>query len=80
MKWIMAALALASVVTLIVLTLLLFKRYHPAYYGAFAFLALIALLTITDEFGLPDLFMLVITLGALALLIKDRRWYLGMNH
>jgi hypothetical protein len=37
---------------------------------------MIAVLSITDEFGLLDLFCLLISLVPLGLMLKDRAWYL----
>jgi len=39
-------------------------------------LAVIAVLSITDEFGLPDMISLLLSLVPLGLLLKDRAWYL----
>ena len=76
-RWIMAALALGTSAVLAGLAVLLRRRYRPAYYAAALLLAIIAVLSITDDFGLWDLFSLLICLAALALLLKDRAWYLG---
>lgn len=41
--------------------------------------AVIAVLSITDQVGLPDLLTLVLSLAALVLVVKDRAWYLQEN-
>jgi len=43
-------------------------------------LTIIAVLSITDEFGWLDLFSLLISLIPLGLLLKDRDWYLKPHH
>ena len=52
------------------------RRSRPGYYFAGVLLAVIAVLSITDEFGLPDLISLLLSLVPLGLLLKDRKWYL----
>jgi hypothetical protein len=52
------------------------RRNRLAFYAGVAILIAIAVLSITDEFGLPDLFTLLISLVALGLMLKDRAWYL----
>jgi lysylphosphatidylglycerol synthetase-like protein (DUF2156 family) len=75
-QWIMAALAFGSACVLMVLTLLLRKRVRVAYYLTLGSLALLAVLTITDEVGWADWLYLAIVVVPLLLLIKDRSWYL----
>jgi predicted membrane channel-forming protein YqfA (hemolysin III family) len=72
----MAILALLTTGLLMGLWLFLRRRSRLAYYLALGLLAVISLLTITDEFGLSDLIVLIITVAPLMLLIKDRAWYL----
>jgi len=74
--WIMSALALAAAAALVVVVLLLRKRNRWGYPFGLALLALIAVLSITDEFGLLDALSLLISLAPLILLIRDRNWYL----
>ncbi|MER2598822.1 MAG: hypothetical protein ABTQ73_04835 [Caldilineales bacterium] len=75
-KWSMTALALAAAVALIVLVLLLARRVRPAFYLAVVVLTGIALLSITDQFGLLDLLSLLLSLAPLFLLLRHRAWYL----
>ncbi len=75
-QWIMAALAFVSACALVVLMVLLRKRVRIAYFLTLGLLALLAVLTITDEVGLVDWIYLVIVVAPLLLLIKDRSWYL----
>ncbi len=78
-KWIMAALALITATWLLGLFIFLGKRMKIAYYPAIAFLLLISLLTIFDDFGIIDLAVLILHIIPLILLIKDRTWYLQTN-
>lgn len=77
LKWIMVLLAISSSVILAVLARFLNRRNRLAYYASLTFLAVIAVLSITDEFGWLDLVSLLISLVPLGLLLKDRRWYLS---
>jgi hypothetical protein len=73
-RWIMAGLSLITCVVLLGLLALL-KRTRLAYYLLLGLLSLIAVLTITDEFGLADLAVLIMTSAPIILLLKDRVWY-----
>ena len=75
-KGIMAVLSLGVGGTLLGLLILLIRHFRPAYYAALGFLMLTALLTIFDEVGWIDLVVLGTNLVPVALLIKDRTWYL----
>jgi len=75
-QWIMAALAFGSACALGVLIVLLWKRIRIAYSLTLGLLALLAVLTITDEVGWADLIYLAVVVTPLVLLIKDRSWYL----
>lgn len=75
-RWVMALLAFGVSGCLIVLVILLRRRNRLAFYGGMGLLAVIAVLSITDEFGLPDVISLLISLAALGLLLKDRDGYL----
>lgn len=77
LKWIMVLLAIGSAVILAALAHFLNRRNRLAYYASLVFLAVIAVLSITDEFGWLDLVSLLISLVPLGLLVKDRRWYLA---
>jgi hypothetical protein len=76
MVWIMAGLAFVSAVALVVVALLLRRRVRLGYYLGLPLLALIAVLSVTDQVGPLDLFSLVISLTPVVLMIKDRKWYL----
>jgi hypothetical protein len=75
-RWVMAALALGSSVVLAGIAYFIARRNRTAFFFGVAFLALIAILSVTDEFGLLDLFSLLLNLVPLGLLLKDRAWYL----
>jgi hypothetical protein len=75
-KWVMAILALVTSVALVCTAYLIARRSRPAFIFGIVFLAMIAILSITDEFGILDLFSLLISLVPLGLMIKDRSWYL----
>ena len=75
----MSMLALLTSGLLIGLYFFLRRRTSVAYYITLGMLALISLLTVTDEFGLPDLVVLAISVVPFVLLIKDKAWYLQRN-
>lgn len=75
-RWIMAILALGASACLAGLAIFLRRRNRLASYAGGVILAAIAVLSITDQAGLPDLFTFVISLVALGLMLKDRGWYL----
>jgi len=72
----MSILALLTSGLLIGLSFFLRRRTSVAYYIMLGMLALISLLTVTDEFGLADLVVLAISVVPFVLLIKDKAWYL----
>jgi hypothetical protein len=74
--WVMVNLAVISAMALAGIAFLLRRRSRFAYYVGLALLALIAVLSITDQVGLLDLFTLLVNLVALGLMVKDRAWYL----
>ncbi len=76
-RWGMGGLSLLAGGVLIGLWVLLRKRSAPAYYLTVAALVAFALVTVFDDFGLSDLIVELVVLIPLALLLKDRRWYLG---
>lgn len=78
-KWVMVVLAIGVSVILAGLVILLMRRNRLAFYAGIVCLAVIAVLSITDQFGLPDLFTLSISLFATALMVKDRFWYLRLG-
>jgi hypothetical protein len=75
-QWVMAGLAWASAAALAILTILLSRRIRLAFYLVVILLAIIAVLSITDQVGLLDLASLAVSVIPLVLLLKDRAWYL----
>ena len=75
-RWGTAALALLTGLGITGLYLFLLKGFKPAYYLLLVGILIISFLTITDEFGLPDMIVLIINVAAFVLLIKDRKTYL----
>jgi len=76
-KWVMVILALGAALTLGFLVFLLNKRKKAAFYIVVGVLALIVTLSITDEVGVFDLFILIISFAAIVLLVMNRSWYLS---
>ena len=72
-RWIISSLALAASLGLVVLLFLMLRGLRFAYYLLFTALLIISILTITDDFGLPDLIVLIINLGAMVLLLLNRK-------
>jgi lysylphosphatidylglycerol synthetase-like protein (DUF2156 family) len=72
----MAGLAWASAAALAGLAILLGRRIRVAFYLAVILLAIIAVLSITDQIGWVDVASLGVSVIPLALLLKDRAWYL----
>lgn len=62
----------------VLLTLDHFLRRHSrvAYVGALALLSAIAISLLADQFGLPDLVVLVLTVVPILLLVRERGWFL----
>lgn len=75
-RWVMVVLALGVSGFLTGMAFFLMRRNRLAFYAGVTLLALIAVLSITDQFGWPDLLTLLICLVALGLMLKDRAWYL----
>lgn len=75
-RWIFAFLALATSAILVTLFFLLRKRVCFAYFIALIVLALLAVLSVTDQVGWWDVFSLLISLIPFVLMLKDRKWYL----
>jgi hypothetical protein len=75
-RWVMAGLAWASAAALAALAFLLGRRVRLAFHAAVLLLAVITVLSVTDQVGLLDLAALALSAIPLALLIKDRSWYL----
>jgi lysylphosphatidylglycerol synthetase-like protein (DUF2156 family) len=75
-RWGMALISFLAAAVLIVLFLLLRRRWKPAWYLAVTALAVSALLTFFDDFGWIDLAVLAVMIVPLVLMILDRKWYL----
>lgn len=71
----MAGLSLIVSITLVVLCVFVKKHSRWAYFLTLAILGTLALLTLTDNFGVSDLVYLVLTVIPLALLVHIRKWY-----
>lgn len=72
----MAGLSFAIVVALIMLLVFLTRRSRAAFYLALIFFCAISLMTFFDDMGPVDFTVLAINIIPIALLIKDREWYL----
>ena len=75
-KTIMASLAFVIAALLSVLLFFLSRQNHTAYFLALGLFVSLSFAAIFDDFGLIDLVVLVINVAPMALLIKDRSWYL----
>lgn len=78
-RWGMSILAFVTSFSLIILIIISKRRGGVAYYLLLGMLFLISILTITDEFGLVDLMVLVLHVIAFLLLLKDKAFYLQRN-
>ena len=78
-KWVFSILALATAAALVVLFFLLRKHIRFAYYVSLFMLALLAVLSVTDQVGWLDVFSLLISAIPFALMLKDRKWYLRVQ-
>ncbi len=79
MTWIWAGLAALSALALAGAAFLLRRRSKLAYYFALLMLGALALLSVTDQVGLLDIFSLFISLVPFILLLWDRKWYLRLD-
>ena len=79
LRWIMGILAFGCACALIVLAVLLARRIRWVYFPALGLLALLIVLTFTDEVGLADWIYLLLVTTPFILMIKDRSWYLMKN-
>ena len=75
-RWGMATLSFLACVSLVWGYQIMIKRGGLTYYLILGLLAAFSVLTITDQFGLVDLFVLAVHLLAFVLLMKDRSFYL----
>lgn len=76
LRWPIALAGVGIACALLALAWLLRATNPLAYWGSVILLAAIVLVGLLDEVGIADVAFLVVTLIPLALLIKDRRWYL----
>jgi hypothetical protein len=75
-RWLLAGAAFGCGLVLIGLTAALGRRVRIAYYLVTALLVVLAAATFTDDVGWVDMAYFVLVIVPLALLIKDRAWYL----
>lgn len=71
-EWVMGSLAAGTSAGLAGLAVWLWKGNRHARRAGLVYLALLALLSVTDQFGPADLFTLVTSLGAMGLLLASR--------
>ena len=76
-RWTMATMASGAAIILAVLASRLKRRSRLSYWLTIALLTLMIFVGLFDELGLADFVYLVLTLIPLALLIRDRNWYLS---
>jgi lysylphosphatidylglycerol synthetase-like protein (DUF2156 family) len=74
-RWSFSFLALGTAAILVVLFFLLRKRVRFAYYLSLIVLALLAVLSLTDQVGWLDVFSLLLSLIPFVLLVKDNLYY-----
>jgi hypothetical protein len=79
LRWTMVILSFICGLTLAGGVILLTRHNKIAYYLVGVLLSAIAVLSITDQIGFTDLSILLITIVAIILLIKDSRWYLPLE-
>lgn len=75
-RWTFAFLALGTSIALGGIAYFLVRQKKAAFYLALAVLALLGVLSITDEVGFLDIFTLTISVAAIILIVKNRDWYL----
>ena len=76
-RWTLATMACGAAAILAVLATQLKRRSRLSYWLTVGLLTSMILVGLFDELGLADLVYLVLTLIPLALLIRDRNWYLS---
>jgi hypothetical protein len=76
LRWAMAGSAFLAAIVLAALAEMLKRRPRIGCILTVALLAVMILASLLDDFGLADLLFVLITLLPLALLLKDRSWYL----
>ena len=75
LRWAMAGSAFVAAIILVAFAGLLKRRSRFGYLLTVALLAVMILASLLDDFGLADLLFVLVTLMPLALLLKDRAWY-----
>jgi hypothetical protein len=75
LKVILAVFSFIMAGILVGLFVFLNKGNQISYYLTIAFFAVVSLLTIFDDVGLSDIFILAQNIIPIGLLIKDRNWY-----
>jgi uncharacterized membrane protein len=78
-RWGLASMALAGALALLILERFLRRRSRVAFYVTLTLLAVVALLLLADQFGLPDLVVLILTAAPFVLLIIGRAEFLRPN-
>jgi len=78
-RWGIGLTAVLAGALLAVLDILLFRRNPFAYWALVAGLIILALANLLDQFGWIDLLIMALTLIPVALLIRDRKWYLSVS-
>lgn len=78
-RWLMAGLTFLVSLFLLALRHFLRRQFKPAWIVGVLTLTAMLLAGFMDELGWMDYIFIVLTLVPLALLIKDRQWYLGRN-
>jgi hypothetical protein len=75
-RWEVTVLAVGCSACLGGLAVRLGRGHKLAYLAALALLTLLGVAILLDEVGVVDLVVLVVALAPVALLLRDRRWYL----
>jgi hypothetical protein len=80
LRWGFIFLALCTSFSLVFLVFLLNSRKKAAYYLIMFELTLISILSVTDEVGFLDFFILVVSAAAIVILFLNRSWYLNSSN
>ena len=75
-RGLMALLSVAAGCAVLVLLIFLKRRHRLAFFALLAVLAAASLAIFLDDVGIIDLVVLAVFIIPLALLIKDRAWYM----
>lgn len=78
-RWGIGLTAVLAGALLAVLDILVFRRNPVAYWALVVGLIILALANLLDQFGWIDLLIMALTLIPVALLIRDRKWYLKLS-